>query len=149
MDHPALSAPASTPSVEDGGPIVLYDGVCGLCNRSVQFILRHDRAGRFRFAALQSDFARGLLRRHGLPEDQLESVVLVRDGRAYRRSAAALGIARGLDAPWPLLGALGRVVPRFVADFVYDRVASSRYRVFGKLDACMLPPPEVRSRFLG
>lgn len=130
-----------------GGPLVLYDGTCGLCSRSVQLILRHDRRGRFRFAALQSEAGRALLRRHGLPVDQLDSVVLVEGGRAYTKSRAALRIARGMDAPWPALRALA-VVPRAVADFVYDRVARNRYRLFGRTEACMLPPPEVRARFL-
>ncbi|HKP75079.1 MAG TPA: thiol-disulfide oxidoreductase DCC family protein [Longimicrobiaceae bacterium] len=129
------------------GPLVLYDGTCGLCSRSVQLILRHDRRGRFRFAALQSGIGRELLARHGLPVDALDTMVLVDGGRAYTRSRAALRIAGMMDAPWPLLRAL-RIVPRPVADFVYNRVANNRYRLFGRADACMLPPPEVRARFL-
>jgi predicted DCC family thiol-disulfide oxidoreductase YuxK len=133
------------PSVD--GPVVLYDGTCGLCDRSVQLILRHDRRGRFRFAALQSDTGRALLARHGLPVDALDTVVLVEDGHAWTKSGAALRIARRMDAPWPALSTL-RLVPRPVRDFFYDRVAKSRYRIFGRVDACMLPPPEVRARFL-
>jgi predicted DCC family thiol-disulfide oxidoreductase YuxK len=129
------------------GPLVLYDGTCGLCDRSVQLILRHDRRGRFRFAALQSDVGRALLERHGLPVDALDTVVLVEDGRAWTKSSAALRVARRMDKPWPALRALG-LVPRPVRDFFYDRVAKSRYRIFGRVDACMLPPPEVRARFL-
>jgi predicted DCC family thiol-disulfide oxidoreductase YuxK len=128
-------------------PVVLYDGTCGLCDRSVQLILRHDRRGRFRFAALQSDIGRALLEKHGLPVDALDTVVLVEDGRAWTKSSAALRIARRMDAPWPALRAL-TLVPRPVRDFFYDRVAKSRYRIFGRVDACMLPPPEVRARFL-
>jgi predicted DCC family thiol-disulfide oxidoreductase YuxK len=128
-------------------PVVLYDGTCGLCDRSVQLILRHDRRGRFRFAALQSDIGRALLEKHGLPVDALDTVVLVEDGRAWTKSSAALRIARRMDAPWPVLRAL-TLVPRPVRDFFYDRVAKSRYRIFGRVDACMLPPPEVRARFL-
>lgn len=129
------------------GPLVLYDGTCGLCSRSVQLILRHDRRGRFRFAALQSELGGALLARHGLPADALDTVVLVEDDRAWTKSAAALRIARGMDGPWPLLRALG-IVPRPVRDFFYDRLANNRYRIFGRVDACMLPPPEVRARFL-
>ena len=140
-----MNGDATLPEVD--GPLVLYDGTCGLCDRSVQLILRHDRRGRFRFAALQSDLGRALLARHGLPVDALDTVVLVEDGRAWTKSAAALGIARRLDRPWPALGVL-RVVPRPIRDFCYDRVAKSRYRIFGRVDACMLPPPEVRARFL-
>jgi predicted DCC family thiol-disulfide oxidoreductase YuxK len=136
---------AEIPAVD--GPVVLYDGTCGLCDRSVQLILRHDRRGHFRFAALQSDVGRALLARHGLPADALDTVVLVEDGRAWVKSSAALRIARGMDAPWPAFRALS-IIPRPVRDFFYDRVAKSRYRIFGRVDACMLPPPEVRARFL-
>ena len=129
------------------GPLVLYDGTCGLCNRSVQLVLRHDRRGRFRFAALQSETGRALLARHGLPVDALDSIVLVEDGRAFTRSRAALRIARKMDAPWPALTAL-RIVPTPLANLCYDFVARHRYRWFGRTDSCMLPPPEVRARFL-
>jgi predicted DCC family thiol-disulfide oxidoreductase YuxK len=138
-------APAAAAGAE--GPIVLYDGVCGLCDRSVQLILRNDRRGRFRFAALQSQAGRALLQKFGLPPEALDSVVLVEDGRAWRKSRAALRIAKRMDAPWPLLWPL-IIVPRPVADFVYGLIAKNRYRIFGKLDACMIPPPEVRARFL-
>lgn len=127
--------------------IVLFDGVCNLCNASVRFILRRDPHGRFRFAALQSDSGRRLLAEHGLPADALSTVVVVADGRVYTRSDAALRIARGLAGGWPALGAL-RVVPRFLRDAAYRAVAASRYRVFGRRDECMLPTPELRARFL-
>jgi predicted DCC family thiol-disulfide oxidoreductase YuxK len=136
-----------TADADAEGPIVLYDGVCGLCDRSVQLILRHDRRGRFRFAALQSDAGRTLLERFHLSPESLDSVVLIDSGQAWRKSRAALRIARGMDAPWPMLWPL-IVVPRPVADFLYDLLAKNRYRIFGKLDACMIPPPEVRARFL-
>lgn len=128
-------------------PLVLYDGVCGLCQRSVQTILRHDRAGRFRFAAQQSELAQGLMERHGLPPDALSTVVLIDGGKAYTRSDAVLRIAGKMDRPWPLLSVF-RLVPRSIRDVVYRMVAGSRYRIFGRADACMLPPPEVRARFL-
>lgn len=130
------------------GPLVLYDGQCGLCNRSVQMILRHDRRGTFRFAALQSELGQALLRRHGLPAGAIDTVVLVDDGEAFTRSRAALRIAGKMDRPWPLMRAFG-IVPRPLRDVVYDWVARNRYRWFGRTDACMLPPPEVRARFLG
>ncbi|WP_420130158.1 thiol-disulfide oxidoreductase DCC family protein [Longimicrobium sp.] len=145
------AAPRAVPpraALDVDGPIVLYDGVCGLCDRSVQLILRNDRRGRFRFAALQSDPGRALLHAFGLSTETLDSIVLVEGGRAWRKSAAALRIARRMDAPWPLLWPLA-LVPRVVADVFYDLVARNRYRIFGKLDACMIPPPEVRARFLG
>lgn len=131
-----------------GGPLVLYDGQCGLCNHLVQFVLKHDRRGRFRFAALQSELGRGLLERHGLPADALDTFVLVDGGRAFIKSRAALRTVGGLDAPWPLLRAFS-IVPGPLADGVYDFVARNRYRWFGRTDACILPSPEVRARFLG
>ncbi|HET7463938.1 MAG TPA: thiol-disulfide oxidoreductase DCC family protein [Longimicrobium sp.] len=130
------------------GPLVLYDGQCGLCNRSVQLILRHDRRGVFRFAALQSEPGQALLARHGLPAEEMNTVVLVDGGRAFTRSRAALRIAGKMDAPWPVLRAFA-LVPGPLRDAVYDWVARHRYRWFGRTDACMLPPPEVRARFLG
>jgi predicted DCC family thiol-disulfide oxidoreductase YuxK len=130
------------------GPLVLYDGQCGLCNRSVQTILRHDGRGRFRFAALQSALGQALLARHGLASDVMDSVVLVDGERAYTRSRAALRIAGAMDAPWPLLRVFA-IIPGPLRDGVYDWVARNRYRWFGRTDACMLPPPEVRARFLG
>jgi predicted DCC family thiol-disulfide oxidoreductase YuxK len=133
--------------VESGGPIVLYDGVCGFCDRSVQFIISHDRRARFRFAALQSDAGRALLRKYGLPTEELDSVVLVEGGRAYRKSKAGLRIARRLDAPWPVFWPLS-IIPGAVSNVFYDLVARNRYRLFGKLDACPIPSPEVRARFL-
>ena len=129
-------------------PVVLFDGVCNLCNGSVQFIVRHDPAGRFRFASLQSEAGRALLRRHGLDPADLFSVILVEGGRAYSRSDAALRVAGGLSGGWRAVGAL-RVVPRPLRDLVYGWVARNRYRWFGRQDACMIPTPELRTRFLG
>jgi len=139
--------------VEDSaaGPVVLYDGVCGFCNHAVQLILEHDRRGRLRFAALQSDYARGLLERH--PELRgLDTVVLVENvgeagERVYVKSAAALRIARHLGGFWKVFLA-GHALPSGLRDYLYDQFARRRYRWFGKRDACMLPPPETRARFL-
>jgi predicted DCC family thiol-disulfide oxidoreductase YuxK len=127
--------------------IVLFDGVCNLCNASVRFVLDRDPAGRFRFASLQSEAGRRLLEAHRLPTDELSTVVVVADGRAYTRSDAALRIARGLGGGWPALGAL-RLVPRPLRDAAYGVVARNRYRWFGRKEECMLPTPEQRSRFL-
>jgi predicted DCC family thiol-disulfide oxidoreductase YuxK len=129
------------------GPIVLYDGVCGMCNRLVQFLVRRDRRGRLRFAALQGETGQALLRTHGLRTDDFDTAVLVEGGRAYTRSRAILRTLRGLGGAWALLGPLD-MIPAPLLDFFYDRVANNRYRVFGRSDACMLPPPEMRARFL-
>lgn len=131
-------------------PVLLYDGVCGFCNKSVQLILDHDRRGEMRFAALQSDYGQAVIERH--PElHGVDSVVLVeqqRDGeRIYTRSDAALKVAAYLGGFWKIF-LVAKVLPRGLRDYCYDLFARNRYRFFGKYDSCMLPPPEVRSRFL-
>lgn len=126
--------------------IVLFDGVCNLCNKSVRLIFAADPAGHFRFAPLQSALGRELLTRHSIAPT-VDSIVLVDGERAFVRSTAALRIARGMRAPWPLLSVL-LVVPAPLRDWVYDRIARSRYRIWGKSDACPLPPPGLRERFL-
>lgn len=128
--------------------IVLFDGICNLCNASVQFIIRHDSSVRFHFAALQSDYAKRVLSENGLNPDGLESILLSKEGKVYFRSDAALEIARELDGLWPLLYAF-RIIPPFIRDMVYNGIARNRYRWFGKRDACMIPTPELRDRFIG
>ncbi len=128
--------------------VVLFDGECNLCNHSVQFILRRDPARRFHFAALQSAAAQSLLRQAGQAPTLLpDSVVLVEQAKVYTKSAAALRIARRLRGLWPL-AAVFLLVPAFLRDGVYDLIARHRYRLFGKREACMLPSPELRGRFL-
>ena len=129
-------------------PVVLFDGVCNLCNGSVQFILKRDPRGRFRFASLQSEAGRSLMAEHGLDPDVLSSVVLVEDGRAWQESSAALRIARHLPGGWKLLRVF-TVIPRPLRDAVYRWIARNRYRWFGKTETCWLPTPELRERFLG
>lgn len=131
----------------DGGPIVLFDGVCKFCDASVNFILERDRAGRVRFAALQSATGQRFLRRFGLPTESFGSLVLIEGGRCWRRSTAALRITRHLGGLWPLASIL-LAVPPFLRDAAYDLFARNRYRWFGSLDACRVPTPETRRRFL-
>jgi len=128
--------------------VMLFDGVCNLCNGAVQFIVRRDSAGSIRFAALQSDAASKILAENGLPTDYLKTIVLVEDGRAYTHSTAALRIARRLSGAWPLFYYLFVWVPRPLRDLVYNLVARNRYRLFGRSEACMVPTPELRARFL-
>ena len=123
--------------------VVLFDGVCNLCNGFVRFILERDRGGRFRFASLQSDAARRLL--GGDPP--AETMILMEGGKTYRKSAGALRIVRRLRFPWPLLYALV-AVPHPLRDLVYDWVAGHRYAWFGRRESCLLPAPELRGRFL-
>jgi predicted DCC family thiol-disulfide oxidoreductase YuxK len=141
-----------TQEVSADFPVLLYDGLCGFCNKTVQTILTHDRRGTMRFAALQSAYGEAVLARR--PELQgVDSVVLVEGGRndaerVFIRSDAALRIAAYLGGWWRLL-LVFRVVPRAVRDFFYDLFARYRYRLFGKYDQCLVPSPEVRSRFVG
>ena len=129
------------------GPIVLFDGVCNLCNGSVRFIIKRDPDGVFKYAPLQSEAAKEILREFGLPSGKLESLILIEDGKSYVRSVAALRIARRLGGAWPLLGTL-TVVPRPVRDWVYCVVAKNRYKWFGRRDECMVPGPGDADRFL-
>ncbi len=126
--------------------LVLFDGVCNLCNGAVNFIIDHDPEGHFRFAPLQSEAAQARLADTDRDGD-LSTIVLVEDGAAYVRSTAALRIARRLTAPWPLLY-LFIVVPRPLRDAVYKWIAHNRYDWFGKRDECRLPTPELKARFL-
>ena len=128
-------------------PVVLFDGVCNLCNRSVGFIIRRDPKARFRFAALQSDPGRRLLKARSLPLDQFDTMVLIDGSSSYTRSDAAIRIARRLSGPWPILAA-ARVIPRPMRNWLYDLVAGHRYRWFGRKDACMMPTEDVAHRFL-
>jgi predicted DCC family thiol-disulfide oxidoreductase YuxK len=128
-------------------PVLLFDGVCNLCNSSVQFIIERDPNARFRFASLQSEEGQALLSRFENCPADLSSVVLVQDEQLYARSEAALRVARQLGGGWSLLYAF-IVVPRPIRDAVYDWIARNRYRWFGKKDACMIPSPDLKSRFL-
>lgn len=130
--------------------VLLYDGVCGFCNKSVQFILDHDRHGTMRFAALQSEFGQAAIARH--PElAKVDSVVLLerRNGaeQVFIRSTAALRLSGYVGGFWGL-ARVAYIIPRPLRDLFYDLFARNRYRLFGKYDSCMLPPPEVRGRFL-
>lgn len=130
-------------------PIMLYDGVCGLCNRTVQTVIRRDHDGVFRFAALQSGFARTILQRHGFHPSRLDTVIVVLEHqqageRLLVKSDAALYIARRLRMAARLFG----ILPRFLRDLLYDVVARWRYRIWGKSDTCMVPDAGQRSRFI-
>ncbi|MCP3101108.1 thiol-disulfide oxidoreductase DCC family protein [Myxococcus sp. K15C18031901] len=129
-------------------PVVLFDGVCNLCNGAVNFIIDRDPGAHIRFAALQSEQAAALLAPLGrVPEMDPQSFILVEDGRVYERSTAALRVVRRLSGAWKLLYAF-MLVPRPLRDVVYGLIARNRYRLFGKAEACRMPTPELRARFL-
>lgn len=127
--------------------IIFFDGVCNLCNTSVDFIINRDRRRLFRFASLQSDFAKELLSARQVDVSTMSTIVLLKNDRFYYRSNAALEIARGLNFPWPLMYGF-KIVPRFIRDWVYDTVSRNRYRWFGKRDTCRVPTPEEKVLFL-
>jgi len=125
---------------------ILFDGVCNLCNGFVQFVIARDPAAQFRFGALTTPAAQDLLRAAGVTNAP-DSIVLLEDDGVYFQSDAALRIVRRLTFPWPLAYGLV-VVPRFVRDWVYDIIAARRYKWFGRRDACMVPTPDLKQRFL-
>ena len=126
-------------------PVILFDGVCNFCNGSVNFIIEHDKKGFFKFAPLQSETGQKYIDKFGLSE--VDSIILVEDEQAYTHSTAALRIAKHLDGIWSL-GYVFVIIPRPIRNFFYKLFAANRYRLFGKKEACMLPTPEIRQRFL-
>ena len=133
-------------------PILLYDGVCGLCNRLTQFLLKRDTRDRLRFASLQSEFAAAILNRHGKDAHDLDTVYVVKHYEQptevlLNRSDAILFLAQQLGGIWSL-AAVGKILPRWLRDRVYNLVARNRYKVFGKHETCMLPEPKHRRKFL-
>jgi predicted DCC family thiol-disulfide oxidoreductase YuxK len=129
------------------GPILLFDGACNFCNGAVNFVIDHDRDQRFRFAALQSEAGRALLREHGLGELPLSTMVLIDRGKAYLDSEGVLRAAQQLGGPFVLLTPF-LVVPRALRDPLYRAFARNRYRLFGRSEQCLVPTPELRARFL-
>lgn len=130
-----------------GAPILLFDGVCNLCNGFVGFVLARERDSELRFCAMQTSGGQELLRRFGLPLAEFESLALIEDGTVHLKSEAYLRVLRHLRFPWPWLGA-ARIVPRPARDWLYDGIARNRYRLFGRRAACMVPPASSAGRFL-
>lgn len=139
--------PTSAPLLKPGETVVLFDGVCKLCNGWARFLIRHDHDRRVRLAAVQSPEGQALLAWAGLPLDQFDTLAVIRDRHYWERSEAVFEIIAQLPARWrPLL--LLRAIPRFLRDWAYDRIARNRYRLFGKYDTCLLPDPDHEQRFL-
>lgn len=126
--------------------IILFDGVCNLCNGAVQFVIKRDTNKKFLFSSLQSDFGQQQLIRYGF-QQALSTIIFLEDQQVLQKSDAILGIARHLSGAWPLLYGF-KIIPRFIRDAVYDWIARNRYRFFGKQDACMIPTPELKARFI-
>ena len=128
--------------------IILFDGVCNLCDSAVQFIIRHDKKDVFRFVAIQSDLGKEIINHIGIDTTKTESIILYIPGKAYYYKAeAALKISQDLSAGYKLFSLL-KFIPNFISDKVYDYVARNRYKWYGKKDACMIPTPELKTKFL-
>lgn len=128
-------------------PILLFDGVCNLCNGFVQFVIKRDKKAKFKFASLQSEAGQELLNEYGLKTEDFESFVYIKNNKFYQKSSAALTLLSDLGGLWILFYPL-MIFPRFIRDFVYNLVARNRYKMFGKTESCMVPTPELKARFL-
>ncbi|TGN26032.1 thiol-disulfide oxidoreductase DCC family protein [Empedobacter tilapiae] len=127
--------------------IILFDGICNLCNQSVQFVIEHDDKNQFQFASLQSDFGQNFLKENNLDATQFDSVVFIEDDKFYTKSSAALKISKYLDGITSWL-TIFMIVPKPLRDVVYSFIAKNRYRWFGKQESCWLPTPELKAKFL-
>jgi predicted DCC family thiol-disulfide oxidoreductase YuxK len=128
--------------------LILFDGVCNLCSALVQFVIRHDPAAKFRFAAIQSETGREIFQTHGLDPEDLKTFVFIADGKIFLRSDAAIEVVARFGAAWSILRVF-RLVPRILRDSIYSTIARNRYRWFGRKEVCMVPTPELKERCLG
>lgn len=127
--------------------IILFDGVCNLCNSSVNFVIEHDKKNHFLFAPLQSEIGKILLEKHGIDSSKTDSFILIENGKAFAKSSAALRTAKYLNRLYPLLYLL-LIVPSFIRNGVYDYIAKNRYKWFGRTESCMVPTLELKSKFI-
>ena len=127
--------------------IILFDGVCNLCNSSVTFVIQRDKKDVFRFAALQEPVGQLLIKKHQIDTSKTDSIILIDGNKAYVKSTAALKVARHLGGAYPLLYSF-MIVPNFIRNWVYDYIAKNRYKWYGKKESCMIPTPELKSKFL-
>jgi predicted DCC family thiol-disulfide oxidoreductase YuxK len=130
-------------------PVILFDGVCNLCNSWVRFVVRHDPAGIFRFAAQQSAIGQVMIEEQFSSSPQLSSVILIMGDNVYTESTAVLEICARLASPWSWIAHIVRIIPRRLRDFCYRFVVRHRYRWFGRTEMCQMPSAEMRSRFIG
>lgn len=138
----------STAPAQDTVPVLYFDGVCTMCNSTVNFVMKHDHSRQIKFASLQSQTAAQNLPPLGVDNTLLESVVLVRNGRAYTLSSAVIQLGRQMGGIYRPLAYMGYILPPFIRDAIYKWVARNRYRWFGKKETCRMPTPEERARFL-
>jgi len=129
-------------------PVIVFDGVCNLCNNSVAFVIKRDKSYKFKFAPLQSETAKNLISKLSMSNNKIDSIILIDNHKYYIKSTAAIRICKELGAMWSLVYIL-ILVPKPVRDYIYDIVAKNRYKWFGKKEQCMIPAKELESRFLG
>jgi len=127
--------------------IILFDGVCNLCNRAVQFVIKRDKRNQFLFASLQSEEGKKILADNNFHDNKMNSFLVVENDRVYDRSTAVLRVSKKLKGLWPMLYGF-IIVPKFIRDGVYGFIARNRYQWFGKKDECMIPTQELRAKFL-
>lgn len=127
--------------------LVIFDGVCNFCNSSVGFIIRHDKKALFSFAASQTKIAQNLLVKYNIDRENVDGLILIQNNKIYKKTNAALEIARGLSGLWAIFY-IFKIIPRVIRDYFYDLFATKRYILFGQKDACMIPTAELRARFL-
>lgn len=127
--------------------LILFDGVCNLCNSSIQFIIKNDKKHRFLFASLQSDAGQQILLQNNRENLEFDSILLIENGKIYEKSEAILRISKKLSGGYPLLYAF-IIIPRFIRDFIYTKIAKNRYQWFGKQEVCMTPTKELKVKFL-
>lgn len=138
---------STPPYLQPGDRVVLFDGVCRLCNGSARFLIRHDRHRKIKLASMQSVEGQALLAWFCLPTERFESMAFIENNQLYVRSEAFVRVMKHLPQPWPLLTVIS-VIPKAIRDWCYDRIARNRYRLFGRYPVCQLPSPDHKGRFL-
>ena len=134
--------------MEENKKIILFDGVCNLCNGAIQFIIKRDKKDNFRYAPLQSDIGRKFLQQRNIDTSEIDSIILIEPGVAYyTKASAALKIGQDFGGAWTLLQVF-EWIPESISNFFYDIIAKNRYKWFGKKEACMIPTPELKAKFL-
>lgn len=128
-------------------PVILFDGICNFCNGAINFTIKRDKKKQLKFAPLQSEAGQKLLKEYKLPANEFESFVFIENKKALTKSTAALSVCKYLKGAWPLCYGL-IIIPAFIRNAVYDLIARNRYKWFGSKDACMIPKPDIRARFL-
>ena len=128
--------------------VVLFDGLCNLCNGSVNFIIKRDKLGKYKFASLQSEIGKDLSNKYNIDTSTVDSIILIKNNKVFIKSDAVLEILKDLPIGWRLLR-IGIILPKFMRDWLYDFIAKHRYQIFGKKDECPIPPKDVQDKFLG